>query len=241
MPLGIMPAFADAAVQDPVVDRSLKIVKISEGVYLHTSYKELDDYGWFDSNGVVVVQGRDAYIIDTPWSEQDTHALLRWIDGKGYKVAAGVATHSHDDRTAGIAVLNAKDIPTYTSELTRDFLVRDGKPTPSRTFKGDKFTLADGVAELYYPGPGHTEDNIVVWLPESKILVGGCLLRAHDWNHLGYTGEAVIPSWAESIRNIQAQGYDIQTVVPGHGVLGPADMLDHTAEIAEIAARSAGK
>jgi glyoxylase-like metal-dependent hydrolase (beta-lactamase superfamily II) len=213
----------------------LKITEIAQGVYLHTSFRKIEGYGLVDSNGLIVFDGHLAYIIDTPWSEQDTESLLSWISGKGYEVAVSISTHSHEDRAAGIGLLNTKSIPTYSSELTKAFLARKGKPVPTHFFKGDEFTLGNGLVELYFPGEGHTEDNIVVWLPKSKILFGGCLVRSHEWQSLGNVADASISAWANSIKNIRNKKYDINTIVPGHGKVGGTDILDHTIQLAESA------
>lgn len=216
-------------------DKMLEIRKITEGVYLHTSFKNVEGYGLVDSNGLIVLDGNQAYIIDTPWSEEDTQFLLSWITGRGYEVAASISTHFHEDRTAGIKLLNSTSIPTYTSELTKALLLSQGKPVPTHYFKGNEFTLGSGLIELYYPGPGHTEDNIVAWLPKSQILFGGCLMRSHEWESLGYVGDASIGSWGNSIKNIKSKDYAIQIIVPGHGKVGKSDMLDHTIDLAESA------
>ena len=33
------------------------------------------------------------------------------------------------------------------------------------------------LREPFYPGPGHTEDNIVVYFRKRNLLFGGCLLK----------------------------------------------------------------
>ncbi|MDP2560011.1 subclass B1 metallo-beta-lactamase [Psychrobium sp. 1_MG-2023] len=217
--------------------KPLEVKQVAQGVYLHTSYKHIEGYGLMDSNGLVVLDGTQAYIIDTPWSDADTTALLQWITQNGYHAKASISTHFHEDRSAGIGLLNTKSIPTYTSERTKLLLYNAGKPTPTHTFTGSFFSLAGGLIELYYPGAGHTKDNIVAWLPNSNILVGGCLVRTRRWQSLGYTADADIGAWAHSIRNIKKQNYDIRLVVPGHGSLSQPDILDHTIRLAEVAAK----
>jgi len=216
--------------------KPLEISEVAQGVYRHTSFKHIEGYGLVDSNGLIVVDEHQAYIIDTPWSEDDTALLLSWAADKGYDVIASISTHSHEDRTAGISLLNSTSIPTYTSELTKTFLVREGRPTPLHTFQGREFTLGNGLIELYYPGAGHTEDNIVAWLPNSNILFGGCLVRSHEWETLGNVSDASISDWASSIKNIKAKQYDIKLIVPGHATVSKADILEHTIELAESAA-----
>jgi len=218
-----------------LADKPLKITQLAESVYLHTSYKQFEGYGLVDSNGLVVIDDNQAYIIDTPWSEEATVSLLTWISDQGYTAAASVSTHSHDDRTAGIELLNSKSIPTYTSELTHSLLILQQKPVPTHTFKGDHYSLGNGLIELFYPGAGHTADNIVAWLPQSKILFGGCIIKSHETKNLGFVGDASIDDWAQSIDRIKLKNFAIEIVVPGHGAVGHSDLLDHSITLVESA------
>ena len=181
----VLPVFGQTSVP---AQKPLEIRALTPGVYLHTSFKHIEGYGLVDSNGLIVIDGQRAYLIDTPWSEAGTRQLLTWLADKNYKLVASVSTHSHEDRTAGIKLLNELSVPTYTSLLTQTLLARDGRPLPSQTFAGDEFTLGDGLIEFYYPGAGHTEDNIVAWLPNSNLLFGGCLVRALEWEGLSMQG-----------------------------------------------------
>lgn len=217
-------------------DKTLKVEAIADNVYLHTSFKFYKKFGLVDSNGLVVFDGRDAYIIDTPWSVDDTRRLLAWVRDQGRQVVASISTHFHADRTAGIAYLNSQSIPTYTSDLTKSILISKQKALPSHTFSGDSAEFNQGSIEVYYPGAGHTQDNLVVWLPRQKILFGGCILRSEEWDTLGNVRDADIASWARSIENVQAKNYDAKIVVPGHGSIGTKALLAHTHSIAIHAA-----
>lgn len=213
----------------------LQITEIDSGVYLHTSYRNMDGYGPVGSNGLVVLDENQAVIVDTPWSETDTEKLLSWVAERGLALRAGISTHAHEDRTAGLGVLNSKSIPTFTSKMTNDILAREGRPTATHVLGEDGWSLLEGRLEVFYPGAGHTADNLVVWLPEKRILFGGCLVRPLDWNSLGFVGDASIESWADSIRNIKSRFSGIVTVVPGHGSIGDAELLDHTIRLVETA------
>jgi metallo-beta-lactamase class B len=50
---------------------------------------------------------------------------------------------------------------------------------PQYTFTHDTtFNIAGVTLQAYYPGAGHTRDNIVVWVPQDKVLFGGCLIKS---------------------------------------------------------------
>ena len=212
----------------PVHEHKLQIKKIKEGLYKHTSYKRYDAYGWVDSNGLIVIKDKQAVIIDTPWSETETAELAQWIETKGFTLKASISTHFHEDRTAGIAWLNKQAIPTYASELTNNILESKNQTKASQEFKEKKFNMFGSLLEVYFPGEGHTIDNLVVWLPDHKILFGGCLVRSLDWQSLGNAADANVTQWADSIRNIQNTFPSIDFIIPGHGEMGGDDILSHT-------------
>jgi glyoxylase-like metal-dependent hydrolase (beta-lactamase superfamily II) len=213
----------------------LQITQLQPGVFLHTSYDRVEGFGLVDANGLIVVDGEQAYIIDTPWSESVTKELLSWIQQQGYKPAGSIATHSHDDRSAGIALLNALKIPTYASQLTNSLLQSKQKALASHEFTAAEYWLVPDKIAAFYPGGGHTIDNLVVWLPQSQLLFGGCLIKSLDAKTLGYTGEAVIAQWPASLRHVLTQYPGINTVIPGHGNAGDITLIEHSVKLAETA------
>ncbi len=97
------------------MSKELTITPLVDGVFLHKSYKEVSGFGLVGSNGLVATENKHAYIIDTPWTPEDTVKLVTWIEARGFIVKASISTHSHQDRAGGISVLNDLKIPTYTS------------------------------------------------------------------------------------------------------------------------------
>lgn len=213
----------------------LKIEKIDENVFLHKSFSRVDGYGLVSSNGLVVVNDGRSFIVDTPWSAQDTETLVNWIHKNNYELLGSISTHSHEDRTAGIKWLNDHSIPTYATVLTNDILMAEQKEPARYPLKNDEVTLANGLLEVFYPGGGHTIDNVVVWLPKSKILFGGCFVRSLESRGLGYTGEAHIDQWSKSAENALARYPEARMVIPGHGNIGDLELLKHTKHLAEKA------
>ncbi|MGJ8620635.1 MAG: DIM/SIM/IMP family subclass B1 metallo-beta-lactamase [Methylophilaceae bacterium] len=215
---------------------ALKITLIEKGIYLHTSYMQVDGFGLVDSNGLVVTDGKEAHMIDTPWSVEDTEKLVNWIKAKGYVLKDSISTHSHADRVAGISFLNSIAIPTYASKLTNKLLKEAGEATASNTFEPTYWLVKDKI-QAYFPGEGHTKDNLVIWLPESKILVGGCLVKSAEAQNLGYIGEASIDAWPASIDKLLYKFKDAKLVIPGHGMAGSIALLRHTKTLAESAVK----
>ncbi|WP_157964623.1 DIM/SIM/IMP family subclass B1 metallo-beta-lactamase [Algibacillus agarilyticus] len=213
--------------------KAIEIKKLSAGLYLHKSYKRVEPYGLVSSNGLVVIEKQKAFIIDTPWTLSDTKKLVSWITNQQYELVGSLSTHSHEDRTAGIEYLNGISIPTYAHKLTNDLLKQNTNPIAQNEFNSPHLKLLNNTVDAFYPGAGHTLDNIVVWLPKHNVLYGGCLVRSIQSKNLGYTGEAMISRWAASIDNILNEFTSIQTVIPGHGAIGDKNLLTHTKKLAK--------
>ena len=210
----------------------LKINKLSDNVYQHISSKWVEPWGLVEASGLVVINGTEAHMIDTPWTTQATKDLLEWIEAKGLTLKSAVVTHFHEDASGDLPLLNNLKIKTYATSLTNKLLKSKQKETSSDEIVSNTFELVEGVVSVFYPGAGHTEDNIVVWLPQEKILFGGCFVKSLHAKHLGNTEDAVISEWANSIQNVINQYPGIEVVVPGHGAVGDTSLLTHTQKLA---------
>lgn len=205
----------------------LKIEKLQDGVYLHTSFEESESFGVYSKHGLVVLENTNAYLIDTPVSAKDTEKLVNWLVERGYLIKGSVSTHFHGDSTAGVEWLNSKSIPTYASKLTNKLLKENGKAQAKKYFEGVSFWLVKDRIEVFYPGPGHTQDNVVVWLPNEKILFGGCFVKPYG---LGYLGDSNVGAWPESAKKVISKYGNAQIVVPSHSEIGDATLLKLTYE-----------
>ncbi|MEJ6355620.1 IMP family subclass B1 metallo-beta-lactamase, partial [Pseudomonas aeruginosa] len=76
-------------------------------------------------------------------------------------------------------------------------------------------------------GPGHTQDNVVVWLPEKKILFGGCFVKPDG---LGNLGDANLEAWPKSAKILMSKYGKAKLVVSSHSEIGNASLLQRTWE-----------
>ena len=205
----------------------LKIERLDEGVYVHTSFEEVNGWGVVPKHGLVVLVNTEAYLIDTPFTAKDTEKLVTWFVGRGYKIKGSISSHFHSDSTGGIEWLNSQSIPTYASELTNELLKKDGKVQAKNSFGGVSYWLVKNKIEVFYPGPGHTPDNVVVWLPENRVLFGGCFVKPYG---LGNLGDANLEAWPKSAKLLMSKYGKAKLVVPSHSEVGDASLLKRTLE-----------
>lgn len=224
----ILSSFTYSSPKDGKVD----ITKISSDLFLHTSYKTINKKQ-LSSNGAIFIDSGYAYLIDTPWNESDMPQLLNWLKSKGLKLKAAVVTHAHEDRTAGLEFLNKHNYTTYASKKTNSLLKKQNKPVANHSFSTNSFKLANNKIEVFSPGAGHSSDNIVVYLPTIKALIGGCIIRSKQDKNLGWLGDAMLNKWHQSVTNISQRYNSINVIIPGHGKIGDRSLLTHTSTLAK--------
>lgn len=187
------------------------------------------------ANGLILASEEAVLLVDTPWTDEQTARLLDWVEEEiGLPTRQLIVTHAHNDRIGGIAEAHGRGITSYAFEGTvalaesRDFEV------PQITFE-DRLELGfgDQTVILLYPGAGHAPDNSIVWLEERGLLYGGCFIKSLGSRGLGYTGDADLDAWPESLIRLRELVPDEVTVVPGHGEIGGVDLIEHTQTLLE--------
>lgn len=213
----------------------MTIAPLTKNFYVVTSYGYPDKgKPAFPANSLFVVTDAGIILIDTPWGEEQTQQLADTLE-KTYhkKIVLCIATHFHADKTIGFDVLKKQGTTTYTGKLTYTMAKQHGEKLPEFTFAKDTTFNVGGITlKTFYPGEGHTKDNIVVWFPNEMVLVGGCLVKSLDTDSKGFTGDANLKQWPISVENVIRWYGHAKYVIPGHqGWHGGADQLSHTMDV----------
>lgn len=213
---------------------TVKLRNIASGVWMHTSYHAYKGQ-LIPSNGLIVKVADHLLLIDAAWGVQPTKKLIEMIEQRiGLPVQKAIVTHFHNDRTAGVDFLEAHGIEVYTHPLTPKLAKEVGNPVPNhvlRKLKKPGSTIQFGPVEIFYPGPAHARDNIVVWIPDNHIIYGGCAIRNLSTTTLGNTADADVMNWPAAIKRIQKRYSGIEIVIPGHGKPGGPELLEHTLQL----------
>jgi glyoxylase-like metal-dependent hydrolase (beta-lactamase superfamily II) len=93
--------------------------------------------------------------------------------------------------------------------------VKEIKVTPPGVTLDRRMTLYRGGREirLMYFGRGHTDTDLVVYLPKEKIVCTGDLMESV----ISYMGDAFATDWPATLDRLMELDFD--TVMPGHGVV----------------------
>ncbi len=137
-----------------------------------------------------------------------------------------IATHWHSDRTAGLEYYRQQGIKTYTTVLT-DELSKKKKRAEFLLAKDTVFNIEQYSFETYYPGQGHTADNIVIWFDKQKVLYGGCLIKGADAENLGYWGDANVMTYYSTLKKVQKKCADPKFIIISHSGWNNINSLKH--------------
>jgi len=215
---------------------AVTVREIADGVWLHTTEKDLPGAPAYPANGLYVKLPDGVLLIDTGWTDAQAALLLDIIEKGHGPVRAVIVTHAHEDRMGGLAEVDRRGIPSYASERSAHVAASQHLHPPTKVFHDTLPLEQFGIAgEAFYPGPGHTDDNVVVWLEESKVLFGGCLIRAMDQQTRGNIEDANLAEWLRSVQAVIDRYPEMRIVVPGHGEPGGPELLKHTLEILNTA------
>jgi len=190
---------------------------------------------------VGAVEGEDFLVcfeaMATPVAARRWLALLREHTDKPVRYL--VLSHYHAVRVLGASAFDADVIVTH--EKTRELIAERGKQDwasefarmprlaeqadsvpgltwPTLTFS-DRLTIDlggdRGDLVLQYCGRGHTEGDIVGWLPRQKVLFAGDLVEAEA---ALYTGDAFHREWASSTLDAVA-AIGAEALIGGRGAV----------------------
>lgn len=225
-----LSAFSKTSSEVKTISDSVEIRQIAPNTWLHTTYMDVPNYGRVGANGLVYIQKKKAFLIDSPWTKGMTKELVQWIlDSLDVSVDGFIPTHWHEDCMGGLEYLQTEKVHSYANEMTVTIAKEKELPLPDTGFT-DSLSIPFGkeTVECYYFGAAHSTDNIVVWLPGENVLFAGCILKGTSFKSIGYTKDGDINAYAETVKKMAAHIPNAEVIVPGHGACGGYEIVKHT-------------
>ena len=215
-------------------EAKLKISHLTGDFYIYTTYNTYEG-SQIPANGMYLLTNNGVVLFDTPWDTTQFQPLLDSIKLRHNKnVTMCIATHWHSDRTEGLEYYKNKGIKTYTTSLTDELIKKNNKKRAEYLIEKDTiFTIGQYTFETYYPGQGHTADNIVIWFDKEKILYGGCLIKGADAENLGYLGDANVTEYFSTLKKVQQKCPNPKFIIISHSEWDNINSLKHSIKLAK--------
>lgn len=191
----------------------------------------------FISNAAFIVTGKGVVVVDalgSPALARELLAEIRRVTDQ--PVTHVILTHYHADHVYGLQVLKAAGARIIAHRAGQAYLssepalqrLSDSRQTltswidaDTRLVPADEWldgptTLQLGSVSLVITpvGPSHTPEDLVVLVPQDKVLVAGDLVFRR---RIPYVGQADSGHWIAALDTLL--GFDASVVVPGHGPL----------------------
>ena len=220
----------------PAPKPKLIVTPLNDQVYVHTNYGVYQNNA-IPANGLIIKTNDGIVLVDTGWDTKDntdnTRQLLQWVaDSLRQPIRFCIVTHAHEDRVGGISELRKAGVRVISTPLTAQLSVKLGYEAPEGILPADTtFTIGQVPIRCYFPGEGHTSDNIVVWLPQQQILHGGCFVKSVAAFGMGNLADANLNEWANSVRNVINLFGTAKLVIPGHEEWSDTKALEHTLQL----------
>lgn len=214
--------------------QDVTLTQLTQNTFIHTSYLQTNDFGHVPCNGLVVRNGQEALVFDTPTDDQSAQKLIRLVqDSLHCKIVAVIPAHFHNDCLGGLLAFHTVGIPSIAHEKTIELTKENQLIESQQGFKVST-TLRVGTQQVLvkFFGEGHTRDNVVAYFPSEQVLFGGCLIKELNATK-GYLGDANLQAWAATVSKIQVAFPYVKHVVPGHGAAGDSRLLDYTQKLFE--------
>lgn len=207
-----------------------RLEEVADGIYAYVQ----PDGTWMINNTGFLLGPDGVTVIDSCGTEPRTRAFIqsaRTITTKPLRTL--INTHHHGDHTYGNSYF-LPDATIIAHEKCREEVMATGlslKPLfptanfgeitiapPFVTFEDRiKVYVGNLLLEVFHVGPAHTNNDVVIWVPERKVLFTGDVVFK---NCTPFLMQGALSSYFPALERLRALG--AETIVPGHGpVCGP--------------------
>jgi glyoxylase-like metal-dependent hydrolase (beta-lactamase superfamily II) len=202
------------------------------------------------TNTVTLIHGeRDAVLVDTFLSEQQSRELLDWVVASGKNLGAIYATHAHGDHFFGLKVLldrfpqakalaTAQVVAAIQKQIAPDFVKSFWEPRfpgqlPSQliapeVLDGDTFHLEGEALNVIQLGHTDTAHSTGLHVPSIGLVVSGDCVYNDTHPYLAECDDKARSEWLRALDRIES--LHPEAVVAGHGVLDPDSSPRHIEE-----------
>ena len=195
-------------------------------------YPNPDNRGW-NSNSAFIVAEEGVLLFDTGASREIGESIKKVIAGVSSKPVRWIVnSHGHGDHWLGNVAFKNTVESIYASEQVASAIVADGQAwvdrfnrmtdgvtgntivlPPNRLInEPTEIRLGNTRALLFLSGNSHSPGDLLLWLPEQKVLLTGDVVYS---DRMPSTMNANVKQWINLLGELEAMQPKI--IVPGHG------------------------
>lgn len=215
----------------------LKPQRVAKGIYYVQGLPAVGsaENGNFVSNAGIVITRNSVVLIDALGSPALAERLVQAVRTlTSLPISHVIVSHYHADHIYGLQVFKSLGARIIAQRAAAEYLASE---VAARRLADSRITLAPWVDEhtrlvpadewvdsslrlsiggvvfeLQAAGPAHTADDLVVYLPQQRVLFSGDLFfRAR----LPFVGQSDSRSWLAALEALSRK--DAAVVIPGHG------------------------
>lgn len=195
----------------------------------------LDD---FDVRGAVIIGDKRVVVWDTLSHPRDMQPVIDLAGGKPIDV---VYSHADWDHCWGTAALQPEAVIAHetcaarfqSGEVANSLSEKKAQEpgqwdavrliAPTITFNPSLTLDCGGVQVELHHLPGHTEDCLVAWIPQWRVLLAGDTIET-PLPYFNTESVALLPAWIRALEKWNTA--NINVVVPAHGEVGDRSLIE---------------
>ncbi len=198
------------------------VVEVATGVLVTHSRRDV-------TASTILVEGTEAVLIDPAWDPDELDSLVEFVIESGLTVAAGFATHAHQDHLLWHPGFG--EVPRWAStraaetarEHRAELLELLGPEWPERL--APLVGLVEPLVAEHIPWPGataqlvvhdgHSTGHAAVWLADSGVLLAGDMFSDVE---LPLAEETGLAAYDLGLQTLLPYVEKAAILVPGHGL-----------------------
>ena len=112
------------------------------------------------------------------------------------------------------------------AELSETWTEKTAVPKIGIDGSGNTLSVGSVKVSTHHFGPGHTDNDLVIHMPEHNIIHAGDLLFNKLHPFIDASAGATARGWIVSLRAMRKLCDEETTVIPGHGEIAGAEIID---------------